>query len=152
MRDRYGPLLGVDHLPIPADAAPFATEQARKAAVIAATDEADPRAAPLARDKEADRHDQVGRLALYLAGYHTAYGDPAEAEPMEQLGNAHLGLAGDLRRQLPEGWIRQADDGERALVWFDGVPDEMASFVPAEERAAHAAERAASTLHPDHTD
>jgi hypothetical protein len=100
MVDRYGPLLGFA-APPPAEAVPFAAEQARKGLMI------DTAASPAEKanallDKEAHRHQQIGRLAFWLAGYELAHGDKDNVPPMQQLGKAHFELADGLRGQISQ--------------------------------------------------
>jgi len=98
MLDRYGPLLGFS-APAPTEAVQFAAEQARKALVIDTTKEPAEKAAAL-MDKEAHRHDQIGRLAYWIAGYELAHGDASNAKPMQELGADHFELAAGLRGQM----------------------------------------------------
>ena len=96
--DRHGPLMGFA-APPPAEPVPFAAEQARKALMI------DTAANPIEKatallDKEAHRHQQIGRLAFWVAGYELAHGDADNALPMQQLGGDHLELADGLRAQI----------------------------------------------------
>jgi len=98
MVHRHGPLLGFA-APAPAEAVPFAAEQARKGLMIDTAADPTEKATALL-DKEAHRHQQMGRLAFWLAGYELAHGDRDKAQPMQQLGNDHLELADALRSQI----------------------------------------------------
>lgn len=127
--DRHGPLMGFA-APQPAEPVPFAAEQARKALVIDTTSDPAGKAVALL-DKEAHRHQQIGRLAYYVAGYEMAHGDAANVEPMRQLGDDHLELAEGLRSQI---------DVERlnALHTSEVGKGLIGDFVTAETKAANA--------------
>jgi hypothetical protein len=96
--DRHGPLLGFA-APAPTEAVQFAAEQARKALIIDTSSSSAEKGAALL-DKEAHRHEQIGRLAYWIAGYELAHGDAGNAEPMQQLGDDHFELAEGLRGQI----------------------------------------------------
>ena len=97
--NRHGPVFGLSQVAPPDDAAAFAAEQRRKGEVLAVSP--DPRTrAGLLLDIQAHQHEQIGRLAVYVAGYELAHGDKDKADPMRELGRNHLGLAAELRETM----------------------------------------------------
>ena len=106
--DRHGPLLG-EAIEAPADAIAFAVQQQQRAAAIDnATDPAAKSAALLA--KEAHQHEQIGRLAYYVAGYELAHGDPGNDPAMRELGRDHLQLAAGLWKDAGETMDKKPED------------------------------------------
>jgi len=101
MLERYGPLMGMGGVKRPTEAVTFAGEQTR----LAAIQDAEPnpeRSVALMMEREARAHEQIGRLASFIAGYELAHGDPGNVEAMEQLGGDHFDLAGKIRTHLNE--------------------------------------------------
>lgn len=100
--DRHGPLPGVADVAAPTEVRAFEAEAVRKGLLIDSATAPIEKAAALF-DKEAHRHEQIGRLAIYLAAYEVAHGDPHDAAPLRELGRDHLGLAEDLRGKIERG-------------------------------------------------
>ena len=139
--DRHGPLFGVEGIAAPADDITFAAEAARKAAAIDAATTSNGKGFALL-DKEAHRHEQTGRLAVYIAGYETAHGDAGNAAPMQELGRDHLAIAAVLRGRAEELRPAEIDPEGPARAWMDAdhTPDLLADFVTVETRALAASE------------
>jgi len=134
--DRHGPIVGIESVKAPADAVAFAVQQEQLAAAIdAAADPSAKSAALLA--KEAHQHEQIGRLATYVAGYEIAHGDPGHAAPMRELGRDHLQLADQLRQTIAQ----EADTGTLQEIERRGlVPEaqqvaDLSDLMPADARA-----------------
>jgi len=94
---QHGPLMGFAAQP-PAGARQFEAEQARKGLEIDAARNPAEKAAALL-DREADRHQQIGRLSYYIAGYELSHGNKDNAAPLQQLGDDHFDLAEGIRAQ-----------------------------------------------------
>jgi hypothetical protein len=105
MVERFGEIVG-ERCPPPDEPVAYAAKAARLAASIdSATDPAEKRVALLS--SEAARHEQLGRLGLYIADYETAHGDPGHAPAMRELGRDHMDLAAGLRGTLDDEQAQQ---------------------------------------------
>jgi hypothetical protein len=133
--DRHGPLFGVEGTAAPADDITFAAEATRKAAAIDAATTSNGKGFALL-DKEAHRHEQTGRLAVYIAGYEAAHGDAGHVAPMQELGRDHLKIAAVLRSQAEALRPAEIDHDGPAKAWTDAdhTPDLLADFVTVETR------------------
>jgi hypothetical protein len=101
MLDRHGPLMGMDSVKRPTPAVEFAGEQARLAAIQDTESDVTRRVA-LMMEREARTHEQIGRLASFIAGYELTHGDPSDAGSMQQLGGDHFDIAAKIRTTLKE--------------------------------------------------
>jgi len=136
MLDRHGPLLGMEGVARPIDAPEFAGDQAR----LAARQDAEPnppRRVSLMLEREAQQHEQIGRLASFVAGYTLAHGDPGDVEPMQQLGGDHFDIAAKIRKTLAVSAARAHSS--------DNSADLMPPDILAEVRA-----KSANQNDPDH--
>ncbi len=104
--NQYGPVFDMPEVISPIAAGSFAAEQARLAAAIQAESNPGMRAG-LLLNREAQRHEQIGRLAVYVAGYEAIYGDSDDAVPIRQLGHDHLAIAADMRQTIATSHVRQ---------------------------------------------
>ncbi len=105
MVDRFGKIM-CENEPPPAKPTDYAATEARLAAVIdQGTHPAEKQIALLSI--EAHRHEQIGRLAVYIAQYEADHGDPGNVPPMRDLGRDHSDLASMLRGTIADEQERQ---------------------------------------------
>lgn len=105
MVDRFGEIVG-ENDPPPAAPVEYAAREARMASAIErAADPAEKQITILSI--EAHRHEQIGRLAVYLAQYEADYGDSGNVPAMRDLGRDHLDLASELRGTIADEQERQ---------------------------------------------
>jgi hypothetical protein len=123
MMERFGPLFGMDGVEPPTGAKTF---EAHQAALAAAQDtEANPqRRANLMLERTAREHEQIGRLASFIAGYELAHGDPANAPGIMELGGSHFDIAAQTRATLNERGGLAVNQNER--------PEDVSRFIAPE--------------------